>query len=36
VASGLQPSAHTTSLYDLAIALVAMADDAASCHVGGT
>jgi hypothetical protein len=33
---GLPTAAHTTSLYDLAVALIAMADEAASRRVDGT
>jgi hypothetical protein len=33
---GLPTAVHTTSLYDLAVALIAMADEAALCHVDGT
>jgi hypothetical protein len=35
-ASGLPPTAHTTSLYDLAVVLVTMEHEAASRCVDGT
>ncbi|PNF33747.1 hypothetical protein B7P43_G11220 [Cryptotermes secundus] len=36
VTLGLPPTAHTASLYDLSIALFAMADVGSSHHVNGT